>query len=266
MLAWRLAALLALLAGVVRAQTAPFATPVVEQYAVDSVPCHTTYRLSVSLSADAISIHSIAGSEDSPMVLPAAYQVDGPFGADIGGVSPFLFESSPSSEFDSWLTLGVTDGSVLMTSVGIDFTQWNSAAGLTITNGLVLYFDGATAGSGLSPAPGSSNVVVAQLTIPTTADVTTATLSFHGHTQDRAAVVALQDRTADWDQAGVVFELASAQAPAAACGPGAPAPSPPAGGGACAIEGDAQNDGRVDVGDLLVVLGAFGCSCESGCP
>merc|ERR1740117_2869744 len=95
---------------------------------------------------------------------------------------------------------------IVRPSVGIDFAQWNSGAGLTITNGAVLYFDGATAGSisGLSPAPGSGNVVVAQLTIPTTADATTATLSFQGHTQDRASgVVALQDRTDDWEQAGV---------------------------------------------------------------
>ena len=27
-----------------------------------------------------------------------------------------------------------------------------------------------------------------------------------------------------------------------------------------------KGNGRVDVSDLLVVLGAFGCSCASGCP
>ena len=43
------------------------------------------------------------------MVLPAAFQVPG-FGADIGGVNPAFFAFNADAEYDSWLTVGPTDG------------------------------------------------------------------------------------------------------------------------------------------------------------
>ena len=37
-------------------------------------------------------------------------QIPPPFGAHRGGVNPAFFAIPPSPEFDSWLTVGITDG------------------------------------------------------------------------------------------------------------------------------------------------------------
>ena len=49
------------------------------------------------------------------MTIPAAWQVEAPFGANVGGVSPSLISASadrgdPTLAFDSWLTVGLVDG------------------------------------------------------------------------------------------------------------------------------------------------------------
>jgi hypothetical protein len=189
-----------------------YVTPVVEQYAVDAMPCQTTYRLSASLHTTASSIHSIFGSADTPMVLPPAYQVVGDLGADVGGVSPLLFGDSPISEFDSWLTIGEDHGMTTFSQVGIDFRSWTSTSGLTVDNGLVANSADTTAGG-----TGSRTVLVAQLTISTSATMATAMMSFQGHSQDRSSSVIFDDMQDDWQQTGVVFKLSNSVAPAVAC-------------------------------------------------
>ena len=49
-----------------------------------------------------------------------------PFGANVGGVNPLLVSASPAAAFDSWLTVGVTDGDSAgrLSSIGIDWTAW----------------------------------------------------------------------------------------------------------------------------------------------
>eukprot|EP01045_Picozoa_sp_COSAG04_P032568 COSAG04_NODE_6426_length_1328_cov_1.427990_3_plen_73_part_01 len=68
-----------------------------------------TYRLRVNLGDEAANVYAIFGSPDLAMVLPAAFQVPG-FGADIGGVNPAFFAFNADAEYDSWLTVGPTDG------------------------------------------------------------------------------------------------------------------------------------------------------------
>jgi hypothetical protein len=133
-----------------------YASPVVDSYAVGAVQGQTTYRLSVQLQNGAVSLHSVYGSVESPMVLPPAFQVNGEFGADVGGVSPELFVASLDSEFDSWLTIGVADGSAPLSVTGIDFASWQQDSGLTADNGMVTHGEKETGGSGGSlepPAP-----------------------------------------------------------------------------------------------------------------
>ena len=77
---------------------------------------YTTYRLSLRAKegADVGTIYTIFGDGDTQMVIPAAFQADAPFGADIGGVSPEFFPySSAAAELeaasvwrmdDAWVT------------------------------------------------------------------------------------------------------------------------------------------------------------------
>ena len=45
------------------------------------------------------------------MSLPAAYQSDAPFGANVGGVAAGFIAAVPTTAFDSWLALhGLTAG------------------------------------------------------------------------------------------------------------------------------------------------------------
>merc|ERR1719171_2957513 len=73
----------------------------------------TTVRLTVDLDLLHSNVYAMAGTTDTTMTFPAAYQVPAPFGADIGGVNPAFFglSADADAEFDSWLTVGVDDGS-----------------------------------------------------------------------------------------------------------------------------------------------------------
>eukprot|EP01052_Picozoa_sp_SAG31_P007916 SAG31_NODE_388_length_16371_cov_5.228982_3_plen_552_part_00 len=100
---------------------------------------YTTYQLSLSLEGVAGSVYTIYGSPDSPMIVPAAHQVAPPFGANTGGVSPALLSVSPEAQFDSWLTVGVTDGDSgqALGTIGIDFDAWNTGSEIRTIDGAV---------------------------------------------------------------------------------------------------------------------------------
>eukprot|EP01052_Picozoa_sp_SAG31_P021409 SAG31_NODE_1654_length_7621_cov_3.273597_8_plen_123_part_00 len=92
------------------------------------------------------------------MVLPPAYQVAAPFGTNVGGVHAAFFSQVPDAAYDSWLSVGITDGnSDALGSAGIDFDAWTSTDGLTIDNGGVFWMDPGHAPSG--------TIVVAQVTV-----------------------------------------------------------------------------------------------------
>ena len=92
--------------------------------------------------------------------LPPAYQVAAPFGTNIGPTNPAFFGINPDAEFDSFITIGM-DGPALvpgaLSSIGIDFNQWDESAGISTDNGAVFYLD---------PSHGAEYqpVLVAQLT------------------------------------------------------------------------------------------------------
>jgi hypothetical protein len=171
---------------------------------IPGIACHTTYRLSIELDpTEAHSVHSIFGSTQNPMVLPPAFQVASPYGADVGGVSPLLFASSPVSEFDSWLTIGDVSGSTGTTSHlanGIDFGAWTAQAGLTVDSGILTFMDAATSGR-TSAGP----VLIAQLTLPS--GLQTVRMSFAGHAEERSGSITAGLQKPDWRQEGVLFEL-----------------------------------------------------------
>ena len=47
----------------------------------------TTYQLGLTLSGSAKNVYTVYGDTDTAMSLPAAYQADAPFGANVGGVA-----------------------------------------------------------------------------------------------------------------------------------------------------------------------------------
>lgn len=84
----------------------------------------------------------------------------GAFGQNVGGVAPEIFETDADSAYDSWLTIGHTEGdsSNTLGIAGIDFNSWTIENALTVEDGAVFLMDPATGPSG--------QVVVAQVTVP----------------------------------------------------------------------------------------------------
>ena len=80
----------------------------------------------------------------------------------IGGVNPVLSGVIPSAAYDSWLTVGITQGddSSAISQIGIDFESWTEAAGLTVRDGAVFWM----APDDAMPAVNSSTVV-GQITV-----------------------------------------------------------------------------------------------------
>lgn len=52
-------------------------------------------------------VYAVYGETGHPLRLPAAFQVDAPFGVNVGPVNPAFFPMMPDSEFDSFLTIGI---------------------------------------------------------------------------------------------------------------------------------------------------------------
>jgi hypothetical protein len=130
----------------------------------DTDGTQTAYRLTLQLSGDAQNIYTVYGTSDSPMVLPPAAQVAAPFGTNTGGVSPAFIEVLAANGFDSWLTVGLSEGDTAgaLGTVGIEFDDWTADAGLTVDNGAVFWM---TPDDG--PAAGGDDIVVAQIVVPT---------------------------------------------------------------------------------------------------
>ena len=95
------------------------------------------------------------------MDIPPAFQVATPFGVDLGGTNPQFWQFNPDAQFDSWLTVGLTQGenANALSSVGIDLANWDLDHGITTTDGAVFWMNP-------DDGPSTSTAVVAQLTVP----------------------------------------------------------------------------------------------------
>ena len=80
-----------------------------------------TYLLSVQLQGDAQSVYSLFGTPDAPILLPPAFQVAPPFGSDVGGTPPLFWPYHPAAQWDSWLTVGVPDGTATGAVAALDY-------------------------------------------------------------------------------------------------------------------------------------------------
>ena len=132
-----------------------------------SVAGMTTVRLTVALDATQSNVYAMSGVQRGGLEMPAAYQVAPPFGADLGGTSPAFFPIANNdalgfAEFDSWLSIGVVDGSApgaISASPGFDLSLWTADAGLSTRDAAIFYMDPAS-----GPARGGGSVVMAQIT------------------------------------------------------------------------------------------------------
>jgi hypothetical protein len=100
---------------------------------------YTTFRLSVIIkdNMNIKNIYAIYGDREGNMYLPPAYQSDTKTNHNIGGVEPFIKNLNPDTNYDSWLTIGLTDGDTdnKLSAVGIDFNEWTDTNGINIDNG-----------------------------------------------------------------------------------------------------------------------------------
>ena len=100
---------------------------------------HTTFQLSLVIKDTVRNIYALYGDINEPLYLPPAYQSLNKLNNNIGGINPLLLRINPLSEYDSWLTIGVTDGDNdnLISSIGIDFNSWSDNSGISVQNGAV---------------------------------------------------------------------------------------------------------------------------------
>lgn len=159
---------------------------------------YTTYQLSVVLNDDMniLNIFAIYGDFDNTMYLPPAFNLDNN-NQNIGGVSDSIKHLIPDIMYDSWLTIGLTNGDPdnKISSVGIDFKSWDTSHDLEINNGAVFVTDPEEILSN------NNEYVIGQLTIPS------------GIFTDSSAIFNIQGKTIDntyhesWVENNVVFDL-----------------------------------------------------------
>ena len=130
----------------------------------------TTYQLHAVLTAAQRNVYAMAGTPDQRLIMPAAFQVAAPFGTDVGGVSPAFFPVNADAEFDSWLTVGATDGSAgaAISTIGLGLDGWSLSTGISANNGAVFWMDPNAGPTGTDP------ICVAQVTVPAGSDLTAA--------------------------------------------------------------------------------------------
>jgi hypothetical protein len=104
---------------------------------------YTTFEISLEVKNINSNIYAIYGDNEDHMIIPEAYQTSNNIGSNIGGINQLLLNYFPNSEFDSWLTIGVTDGNSLGTvnTIGIDFSNWTLDNGLNINDGAIFLND-----------------------------------------------------------------------------------------------------------------------------
>lgn len=146
----------------------------------------TTYLLKGTLRGGATNVYAMFGEEgDRSLDLPPAYQSPKPYGVDVGGVNPLLWEVAPAAhrpQSDSWVTIGVTTGTVgQISTIGIDWDCWQDHdvsdlcddrdGRLHITDGAVFWMnpDAGPDGVDVEKCPGRTDnacpIVLAQITM-----------------------------------------------------------------------------------------------------
>ncbi len=175
--------------------------PQVSVISENGIDGYTTYELSLKLKDHVKDIYSIFGDHIAgEMFIPNAYQ-ENPLGSDFGGVLAYHLQMNPVLAYDSWLTVGITDGNRdgRLSSVGIDFTQWTNHDSLVIDNGAIFSFDSSPDHSLL---PDGHDYVVAHLTLPNNMH-TNALINAQGNRKNNSEP--------DWSQTQILFDIMPSQ-------------------------------------------------------
>ena len=157
----------------------------------------TTYQLSlIIINGDVRNVYAIFGDtihHDDQMIIPSAYQVKNAFRSNIAGVPYDVLSLSPNSRYDSWLTIGITDGDPdnQLGTIGINFDLWDLNGPLIVDNGAVFTMNPDYNMNGLT------EVIIGQLTIPSTVS-TQAIVTVQGK---------LKYSENTWKQSSVLFSI-----------------------------------------------------------
>ena len=131
----------------------------------DGISGYTTYQLSLVIHNPEIrNIYAIYGDTqfgEHPLSIPPAHQGTSIYGSNLGGVLPEIISLNRDAAYDSWLTIGLTEGDRdnKLSSVGIDFNSWTETNGIYTTNAAVFLMN-----SDVDII--DQEISIAQLTIP----------------------------------------------------------------------------------------------------
>ena len=168
---------------------------------------YTTYQLSLVVKNDNVkNIYAIFGSDETgnnPLIIPPAYQGDTIFNNNIGGIDPQLIAINSDSQFDSWLTISLTNGDPnnKLSAIGIDFNSWTTDTGINTVNGAVFVMNPE------ETITTGDEYIVAQLTIPN--DLSYEVLmNAQGKKINFDSSVA---RDNSWSQTNIIFNISPPQ-------------------------------------------------------
>ena len=118
---------------------------------------------------------------------------------NIGGVEPFIISMNPDANYDSWLTIGITDGDInnRLSAIGIDFDSWASNTELNIDDGAVFVMDPEL------NIVNDNEYVIGQLTLLTDREYT-AIVNVQGKTLDDSI-------TRVWQETNIRFDISKPQ-------------------------------------------------------
>jgi hypothetical protein len=170
---------------------------------LDGIDGYTTYQLSlvVKENSNIGNIYAIYGDDDNVIHFPPSYHSRIFQGRNLGGISDYMKNMFPDTKYDSWLTIGVSDGDPegTISSIGIDFTLWNINHGLDIDDGAVFVMDP----SHVDVSTQGTEIVIAQLTVSSNTSPTVIV-----NAQGKTINYDNQDvTTRSWTETNIQFQL-----------------------------------------------------------
>jgi len=171
-----------------------YVCPFIKSCLKDGIKGYTTYVLALKVKDPTVTgIYALFGGERDNMYIPRAYQVQ-KLNTNIGGHDKVHYQMDHDTRYDSWITIGITDGNSgnKLASVGIDFTTWSDKEPLIVKDGAVFII--------INPKKPlkQKEYVIAQLTIPTHSSEK-AIVNVQGHR--------VMDGTHSWEATHIVYKL-----------------------------------------------------------
>jgi len=238
----------------------------------------TTYRVWVELADPTEQLVAVYGFDSVPLTINTTTEFyQNPLGGALAvDYNPAVLPVDPLLEFDSWLTVGGEDNTADVSTIGLDFAAFEGSGGAVVAdnvNGGSVFIYPDLEPTAFPDADG--HVLIAQLTTDGEVHLT----------------VNLQTRTADGENPQILQESITFQEVSGCTDPGAcnyndaatdddgsctyPAAehldcdgnclNDEDGDGVCDEDecfGDFNNDGVIGIGDLLMLLGDFGCPSD----